>query len=173
MSDSMTDDPCALLAAFRASAQYAAAFARFFAGKRLASDVTPEEQREVFEDSAAARTVLFDVAQHELALRYVPAHYAPPTRAALDAYIACMHATREALRHGPSPDEIVQLDLRRSAQHTAAAHALVAEGLAPNETLARALARLILVDLGLATWANARETEVAHLEFTVQRVDLG
>ena len=84
-----------------------------------------------------------------------------------------MHATREALRHGPSPDEIVQLDLRRSAQHTAAAHALVAEGLAPNETLARALARLILVDLGLATWANARETEVAHLEFTVQRVDLG
>ena len=69
MSHSATDDPRALLAAFRASARYADAFARFFAGKRLAPDVTSEDQCAVFEDSPAADTVLFDVAQHELALR--------------------------------------------------------------------------------------------------------
>jgi hypothetical protein len=84
-----------------------------------------------------------------------------------------VRAIREAFRHGPSPDEIVQMDINRSAFHTAAAHALMAEDLAPNETLARALARLVLVDLGLDTWASARQTEVAQIEFTVQRVDLG
>ena len=173
MRGSTTDDPRALLAGFRSSPRYAAAFDAFFAGKRLAPDVTPEEQREVFEESMLARSTLLDVAQHELALRYVPAHYTPETRAALDAYIACVQAIREAFRHGPSPDEIVQMDINRSAFHTAAAHALMAEGLAPNETLARAVARLVLVDLGLDTWASARQVDVAQIEFTVQRVDLG
>lgn len=156
--ESVECNPRQFMAGFRASPIYAAAYTRFFAGKKPAGDVTEAERREAFEGSEAAKLALIDYADSTVRLAFDPAAYAATTSASLEDYCGYVAYTFERMRAGADRAELEMMDMERSSRHSRAAQALLAEGIVPNELLGRAFARLVLVDRGLDTYASARRS---------------
>lgn len=148
-------DPVQYIDDFRAHPIYQAAWVQFFVGRRLARDVTHEEQRMVFEHNDAAKLALIAFAERTTGLRYDPAAFGAAAPA-LERYVEHVRYVKRHMLTHPNRNEIAELDRLRSRYHLDAAEAMVDQGIAPTIKLGRTLARLVLVDLGMETYDDAR-----------------
>ncbi len=149
-----TTDPYIFISKFRESADYKLSFNNFFLGKQLAADVTLEEMHESFEASELAGVTMVNFSEQRLQLVYYPEFYPTSTIEVLTAYIDTVQKMNQ--RSEFSPDELQEIDRKRSIQHSKVARNFAVEGIAPNINFGKILARLILIDLKLDTFESAR-----------------
>jgi hypothetical protein len=148
-------DPRHLFDAFRSSATYRAAWKQYFDGRRLADDVTLDEQRAAFEQSDAAKLALIAFVERDQPIHHDPASFGV-AHTAIQRYVEHVRFVQDRMLERPERDEIVTLDNTRSRYHIEAAQAMIDNGYAPTLKLGRTLARLVLVDLGIETFEDAR-----------------
>lgn len=159
-----TDDPQEFLSRFKGSKWYKDAFAGYYNGKNLSTDVTEEEKEKAFLESDVAKFALIDFASNDLSFKYNPEKYSPESRKSLQEYIDTVEDITKMIREGATQHEIVTLDGMRFLNHIAAAKQLAKDGIIPTEKVGRVIARLVLVDKGLDTIDSTREPDVKRIE---------
>lgn len=154
------DDPFEFFDRYRDSALYAAAYDKFYTGKNLSVDVTEKEKRLAFEQSTFAAEVMILYAKDELHFSFTFNKFPDETHSALKEYISSVKDLFEAVREGW---DIVAADSVRNSMHTALGRSLAENGVVSTPKLGRSLARLILIDLGLDTYAAASRSDVERI----------
>lgn len=162
------ENPRVFFTTFRQSPVYIASIEQFFAGKKLADDVTAEEKRVAFEESTAAKIALIEYAEHQIHFHYNPEQFLPTSRQAIDSYVSHVRQMVVMLTGGADRDTISRLDIERTRLHIAVADAITVEGSAPTTKMARALGRLILIEQKLDTYYSAAEPDMMRINRVVK-----
>lgn len=145
----VTENPKELITIFRNSKEYSNAFSTFYNGKNLASDVTQEEKREVFENqNETANTLLEFAKKHKVTFKYNPIFFPGEAQQAISDYEQSMRDMIKMHRIN-TPGQIMQYDSYRFSCHNLAAASLTKANIAPSHNMGKAMVKLLMISKGL------------------------
>lgn len=157
-------DPWELMAQFYESPRYKKKYEDFFKNKEISPEVTEKKKEQTFLEDHKARSALIDFGTEDVLFKYAGSLFPQRSREALEDYIKVAKDFEKAYRGRVSDEKALALDKYKSQYHDSASEALVADGIAPTDSIGKAIAELVLIDLGLTTPSNAKEPTSERLK---------
>ena len=151
-SPTSTSDVKHFVEEFKKSAIYEEGFTNYYQDKKLHDDVSEEDKNEVFLSSNEAVSAIVDFNTKSLNLKYDPDSLPSDSRNAVEKYIHIVDSQLSVTTR----DQIAGLDTLRTMAHNDTATALIEDKLCNHFDIAKAVARLILVDLDLESNENVK-----------------
>ncbi len=160
------NDPVEYLNYFRDSDTYKNTYIKFYEGKKLSSDVSEADKRDVFEGDETCRKLLIEFARtQDKVLSYAPEYYSEDFRENIKDYFSLIQDYDKGRISGH--DGISAYDRLRGSYHDAAAQVLTASTGVPHR-LARGLIQVMTVQKGLDTFDSAGQDERRRLLSTLR-----